>query len=262
MPAQDAYYLHRLKEDLSLKQRNNPHYSLRAFARDIDLHPGTLSGIFQGKRSLPLKSAPKVISKLQLSAEERTRFMESLLRKKLSIDDIQIYEDDRFILDESYYKVIAEWEHYALLELFNLDQFIPSTTEIAERLDLTLNRTQVVINNLLQCGLLVPDEKDILVRAFPDIRTTEDIASDALKSSHLETLELGKEKLELDIALRDFSSSTFAIDLADIPKAKTIIREFRQKMTKLLSDGANKTDVYQIAVQFYPLTTPKDPQEH
>lgn len=247
-----------MREDLSLKQRANPHYSLRAYARDMELHPGSLSSIIQGKRALPMKDAAKVASKLRLTADERSRFMESLLRKRALLDDIKVVEDGRFILDESYYKVIAEWEHYALLELFNLEAFTPTHEEIARLLDLTLNRTRVVIGNLLQCGLLTKDDQGSLVRAFPDIRTTEDIVSDALRDSHLETLELGKEKLCLDVSLRDFSSSTLAIDMDDLPKVKTIIREFRQKMTAFVGSGKNKTEVYQIAIQFYPLSSLKN----
>ncbi|MNL64824.1 hypothetical protein D3C87_1890770 [compost metagenome] len=67
---------------------------------------------------------------------------------------------------------------------------------------------------------------------------------------------MGKAKLdEVDMMLRDFSSTTLAIDLDKLTEAKTIIREFRQKMSALLRDG-NKTDVYQLAIQFYPLTHP------
>ena len=46
-----------------------------------------------------------------------------------------------------------------------------------------------------------------------------------------------------------------AIDLSKLPEAKTIIREFRRKMATLLRDG-KKTDVYQLGIQFYPLTKP------
>jgi hypothetical protein len=44
-----------------------------------------------------------------------------------------------------------------------------------------------------------------------------------------------------------------------MPEVKTIIREFRQKMTALLRDG-KKTDVCQMSIQFYPLT--KSFKEH
>lgn len=54
---------------------------------------------------------------------------------------------------------------------------------------------------------------------------------------------------------------TMALSLNKVPEAKTIIREFRQKMSALLKDGY-KTDVYQMAIQFYPLTNTKKQMEN
>ena len=194
-------------------------------------------------------------TKLSLGSKEKTLFMESFYRSKTSIDNIQISElDDRFMLDESYYKVIAEWEHYAILELFDLAEYDLSPEGVAKKLGITQNRAEVALENLLNCGLLVKSEEGELEKAHPDIKTTEDIASKALKESHKETLQMGMNKLEeIEVELRDFSSTTVGMDLAKLPEAKTIIREFRQKMAALLRDG-RKTDVYQLAIQFYPLT--------
>ena len=74
--------------------------------------------------------------------------------------------------------------------------------------------------------------------------------------THLEELELAKNKLkEIEKDLRDFSSSTYALDPEKMDEAKTIIREFRQKMGALLKSGEKK-EVYMLAIQFYPLTDP------
>ena len=163
--------------------------------------------------------------------------------------------------DEACYRVIAEWEHYAVLTLFDVNQFKPSPKFISTRLGITLTRTEVVLTNLVTAGLLKADENGNLVKAVARVRTTEDISSVALKKSHLETLELGKQKLEnIEVELRDFSTMNLAMDLEKLTEAKTIIREFRQKMAALLRDG-NKTDVYQLAIQFYPLTEIKSNQE-
>ena len=68
---------------------------------------------------------------------------------------------------------------------------------------------------------------------------------------------MGKHKLkEIGVELRDFSAMTIALDLEKLPEAKTIIREFRQKMGTLLRNG-NKTEVYQLAIQLYPLSNIK-----
>ena len=73
---QQSYYITKIKECLSLKQKENPHYSLRAFSRDLNLHCATLSQILNGKRGLPLKRATDVVIKLDLSPQEKTLFME------------------------------------------------------------------------------------------------------------------------------------------------------------------------------------------
>lgn len=250
------YYISKIKEDLSLRQRTNPQYSLRAYAKHVGMHPATLSQVLKGNRPLPLKDSKQLIERMNLGPRERTLFMESLLRSKISIDQIKIDENDqRFMLDESHYKVIAEWEHYAVLDLFDLKNFEPSFSEISQRLGITENRAGVVVNNLITSGLMTVTESGSFKKVHADIRTTEDTKSQALKDSHKETMRMGIDKLEeIEVELRDFSATTVAIDLEKLPEAKTIIREFRQKMAALLRDG-EKTDVYQLAIQFYPLTT-------
>jgi uncharacterized protein (TIGR02147 family) len=262
MQNETAYYIKKIKEDLSLKQRSNPQYSLRSYARDLGVHPATLSQIFKGTRPLPHKNSEQVIKKLNLGPKERTLFIESLMKLKIRLDEINIKDnDERFMLDESFYKVIAEWEHYAALELFKIKDFKCTVEEIATRFNLTQNRAEVVLDNLKTCGLLKINEQGQIEKTYADVRTTEDISSQALKDSHKETLEMSKNKLdEIEVELRDFSSATLAIDLKKLPEAKTIIREFRQKMTALLRDGV-KTDVYQLAIQFYPLTKINKKQE-
>jgi len=249
------YYLTRLKEHLDKRQRQNPHYSLRAFARDLDVHPSTLSAVLKGSRSLPYKDSKRVAKKLALSPMEETLFMESLLQVKTKIDEIKIpVNQERFMLDESYYKILSEWEHFAVLMLFDIQGFKATESDVAKRLDLSESRAESVINHLLVSGLLKEDEKGNLVRTHQQLRTTEDIESQAIQQGHKEALEMGLRKLnEVEVELRDFSEIVLAVDLQKIPDAKAIIREFRQKMAALMKGGQN-TDVYQLAIQLYPVT--------
>jgi uncharacterized protein (TIGR02147 family) len=255
MESQAIFYINKLKEDLSQRQKHNPSYSLRAYAKHLDVHSSTLSQVIKGKRSLPLKNAMKIASKLNLGPKDRTLFLESLYQSKTSIDDIKINEnDDRFMIDESYAKVIAEWEHYAVITLFDVTEFTGEINDICNRLGISQLRAEVVVHNLLICGLIKKSETGVLVKSYSQIRTTEDVSSQVLKDSHKETLEMGINKLEeIEVDFRDFSAMTIAMDLEKLPEAKTIIREFRQKMSALLRDG-HKTDVYNLAIQFYPLT--------
>ena len=251
----EAYYVKKLHDALAQRQSNNPSYSLRAFARDLDIDPSQLSKIMTGKRLLSEDLATQIVRELKLDHTESMLFQESIHRMKPTIDSIRIpTSDERFILDdESHWKVIAEWEHYAVLSLYDIKGFDPTAGQVAERLGITEPRATEVLENLVIAGLLSEDETGRLVKSHSVVRTTEDNKSRARDASHLESLELGKEKLRLPPELRDFSSSTLALDMSMLPQAKMVIREFRMKMASLLKDG-ERTEVYQLAVQFYPLT--------
>lgn len=256
-----TYYIEKIKDYLSTKQKQNSAYSMRALARDFNIHSSSLSQVLKGKRPLPLKVGQFIADKMELDHKERTLFLESINRMRLSIDDIEISRlDERFMLDDSYYKVIAEWEHYAVLSLFDVEGFTPYATEVSKRLAISKERALEVMKTLENSGLLRSNENGQYEKVHEDVRTTEDTDSKALDESHYETLEMGKSKLDINKSLRDFSSSTFAIDMKKIPEAKTIIREFRQKMTALLKDG-DKTQIYQLAIQFYPLSDIDEKQE-
>lgn len=249
-----SYYISKLQDYFRDKQAKNPRYSVRALARDLELQAPSLSHILNGNRPLPKEKTEHVIKKLSLTEHERVLFTESLYRTKTNIDEIKISPlDKRFMLDESYGKIIAEWEHYAVLHLFDIEGFECTPEDISKRLAITTTRAEKVLNNLIACNLL-NFVMGKLLRQHPEIRTTEDVKSHALRASHLENLEIAKEKLDqVSIELRDFSSSIYAIDVNKIPEAKTIIREFRHKMTALLK-GGNRTEIYQMAIQFYPLS--------
>lgn len=247
------YYYDKIKSYFELKQSINPRYSLRALARDLNLAPGTLSLALQKKRSLTPKVAELVADKMNLSAEEKELFLESL-KTKLKIDSIKtkLYNNN-FVIDNSEFKVIAEWEHYAVLTLFDLDEFDPTAPAIASRLNISLARSHEVIKNLIASGLLAENE-GILSKVHSNIRTTETIKSRALRASHKENINLASEKIDqIKMEFRDFSSIMMAINTEQIPHAKTIIREFRMKMESLLEQGS-RGEIYQLAIQFYPLT--------
>lgn len=249
------YYIQKIKEEFSQKQRRSPKYSLRGYARYLGVHPATLSLVLKGKRPLPVRDSMLIADKMQLGPKERTLFFESLYKTRIRLDEIQISPvDESIIIDgESYFNVIAEWEHYAVLTLFDLSEFIPTIPEISRLLKLTSVRTDVVLNNLMNCGLIRHGEHG-LEKAQCRVRTTEDIKNAAIQKSHIETMEMGIEKIQsVGNDMRDFSSVTIAVNPEKLTEAKTIIREFRQKMAALLEEG-HRSEVYQLGIQLYPLT--------
>lgn len=251
------FYVKIIKEELIKRKKKSSSYSMRAFARDLDINQATLSRVMNGQRSLPLRFVKTVADKITLSAQDRTLFFESIYRKSTSLDLIKISDeedDDRFMLDDDYISIVAEWEYYGILTLFDIPTFSGSINEIKKYYDLPDARIAFVMQKLLAGNFIKETEKGFERTYEGSPRTTEDIKSIALQKTHLETLEIAKEKLfNIDVELRDFSHVTFAVDIEKITEIKNIIREFRQKLLALAKDG-QKDEIYRVAIQLFPLS--------
>ena len=71
-------YVTLLQRELRLRQQRNPSYSLRAFAKHLEIDPGSLSGVLNQRRILSYSAGKKVLSRLILSVEEAEQFLSSV----------------------------------------------------------------------------------------------------------------------------------------------------------------------------------------
>lgn len=256
MKTSESYYLSRLREELTRRQAVNSGYSLRAFARDLEMDSSNLSAILRSKRQLPSARLETVIEKLGLSPKEKMLFSSSVYRHKAKMTSVApVAIEKQYLLDEIYFRVISEWEYYAFLNLLTVKEFKSEDEWICQKLDITKSRLKTVIDHLIELGFITLDEHGHYQRLAPKLETSEDVESSALQKSHREALELASKKLaEVEVELRDFSSMTLNLDLAQMPLVKAMIREFQDKLEAFVATGENKENVYQINCQLFPLT--------
>lgn len=72
------YYVEILQREFDNRREENARYSLRAYAKFLDMDPSSLSAVLRGKRLFPLKKVEFVSSKLHLEGEDRRRFLQSV----------------------------------------------------------------------------------------------------------------------------------------------------------------------------------------
>jgi uncharacterized protein (TIGR02147 family) len=262
MMTESAHYLSLLRADLAQRQRRNPHFSLRAYAKLLGVQAPTLSAVLRGKRPLPLSTANAIARRLRLAPAEQSRFVESVRgarRNSRGAGGWRPTSLERALLrEDAHFHVIAEWEHYAILALFDVEGFRPQVAWVARRLGVSASRAGAALERLRASGLIEVRADGTWDRRHEMVETTEDVRSDALRASHREALEMGIVKLEeVEVGRRDFSSETFAIDPARLAEAKSLIREFRRRMIRL-ARGGRRGAVYQLCVQLYPLSHPKE----
>lgn len=71
-----------LMREFEKRMEKNSRYSLRAFARDLDLNLGHLSRVFRGERVPRRKTAVSICERLGLSQEDKVLFMESVIARQ------------------------------------------------------------------------------------------------------------------------------------------------------------------------------------
>ncbi len=219
---------HVLREKLLECQMKNPQFSLRSYAKKLDLNPGALSYILNGKRNVSRVMAQKIAQKLLLDPQQRSELLSLFPEKKAKSKMSPRYLE----IDAANFKVAAEWEHFAIMSLLNCKGHKSSAGWIAERLGISETRATQVIERLLSLGLLSRSETGKLTRSKAKYRTTDDIASIAMKKHHDQTLEMAKVSLYRDsVEKRDFTTVTIAINPKNLSRAKELIRKFQDEFS-------------------------------
>src|SRR5580704_5383113 len=83
------HYIDYLKEEKARRTERNPSYSLRAFARSIELSPGFLNLLLQKKRSLSFERAQEIAKKINWSIEKNHAFLELVKTQALRQEKLE-----------------------------------------------------------------------------------------------------------------------------------------------------------------------------
>nr|WP_295904933.1 TIGR02147 family protein [uncultured Bdellovibrio sp.] len=238
-----------LHDVLETRRLRNPKYSMRAFARDLGLSPGRLSDLLSGRRLPGKEIRNRIVSSLKMSEDESKKFFSLIERQKILTEE----RADAYQLSEDEFALIADWENYAVLMLMGTHDFRPYEPWMAERLGISELRIRAALERLQRLNL-VKTENGLWERTRRRITTTHDVPSPILRESHRQIREKAIVSLmQDDPALRDITSITLPSDPEKIPEAKKIIRDFRRKMTRLLTEGRS-TEVYNLNIQLVPVT--------
>lgn len=235
---------------------------MRSFARDLGVSQSFLSQVLGQKRKLSDQKAVLIAEKLGLNSSNKKIFVH-LVRMDLATDPITksvlkneidqiINRNPQFkVLSEDVFNIIADWYYFAILELTTIDGFRSEPAWIARKLGISLVDTKVAIDRLARSGLLNTEvtpwkkiEKDY---------TFGDIPSAAIRKHHRDTLALAHKALEeQSIDDREFVTASFAMNPAQIKKAKKKIREFNESLMADMQESPPKS-VYKLAIQFFRL---------
>jgi uncharacterized protein (TIGR02147 family) len=258
-----------LNDYFLLKKEFNPSYSLRAFARDLNIPSSNLVNIINGKLGISKKRAENIADQLNFSRFEKVKFInlvqaESSRSKKERLVASEKLSRLHQVLNgkkvpcEDYFKYISEWYYFALLELITTKSFQSNIDWIAKRLKIKKDLAIVALERLERLGLMAKQDGEYLSKNI-SIETSFDIPSSSIKKHNTQILNKAKEALwDQPVEEREFGTLTIAASPEDLDFIKNEIREFKKYIDKKLIERAIKRgfteEVYALCISFFKLT--------
>lgn len=261
MKIKNSFHLDYIKEEHSRRSQANPHYSLRAFARDLGVSPSWLSDFMLEKKGMSEHTAVRIGRTLGMTPSEEKVFLLSAKarharspgERAAAQKELNSFKRTKtFSMKPDDFLKTGTWYHQAILELTELESFTHHELEIAERLRLPLPTIRRALADLQEAGLL-EFQNGKMKACYPETESTQDIPSVAIRKYHEQILQKGVKALhEQAFDQREYGSATFAFDASRIKEAKAVLRNFQKRFSdEFYKNSENKDSVYQFSFQFF-----------
>lgn len=263
----DEGYQRVLRSELEKRCAKNPRYSLRAFARDLELSASHLSGILGGRYGLSREGAVSISRRIGLAAGEteifvqsvesqhaRSRVLRQVASEKLKALRKKSHSTTKLELD--HFQMISDWYHFAILELTYLKSFRPTFDWIAKALDIHPLLAKKAVERLVRLKLLKVDG-ETWRPSDEETETGFETPSAAIKNFHSQVLERAGQALQVQpLEMRDFRTTIFAIRKDRLAEAKKQIEQLHREFCIEVSEGGSigKDDVYCLSTQLFNLS--------
>jgi uncharacterized protein (TIGR02147 family) len=244
-----------LEAEYLRRRRKNDAYSLRAFARLLDIPSGRVSQLLARKRNFTPKLGAKIARQLGYDPQLTQKFLGTIDSQRRQGRAPVTPARDLAPLPMDQFEAIADPLHFSILSLLETKNFSGELRDVALDLGVDVVEARAALDRLARLGLVAVDAKGRHKLAkSPGLTTTHDVQNAALRRSHRRVLEESIAALEeIPVELRDITSITMAIDPARLPEAKEKLRALRRNLSDFLETGA-RTAVYRLNVQLVPVT--------
>lgn len=245
---------HLLTTEFNKRRERNPNFSLRSFAKWLQISPAQLSQMMTGKRAITLKTLEKISQRFGYSPLEKKELMHSFLTDKKLVADKSAKKT--LNLQEDQFRLIADWYHFAILSLTQIKGSKADPLWIARRLGISIEQASQALLRLERLGII--QTKPIFKQIVAPFEVVSEIPSEAIRKFHRQNLGLAIEKIDtVPLQKREFQTISIPLNPAQIGKLKKEIDDLLETASDL-SNNPDATEVYNLSVQLYPVTTLKE----
>ena len=244
--------LNRLKQEFERRMNLNPAYSMRAYARDLDISVANLSKVLSRKRPISYKMAKLIIHRLSLEVAELNSSNEQSIKQNFKLQKKSL----KLVLDMNDFELISEWHYDIIQELVGLPKFNSSIENIASALSMSQQKVKLALERLEKLGLVKNVKNQWRSCTGTQLITNlinENISSESARRYQGQVLEQSQQALnKYSIKERSHSSVSLKFNSKNIDEAKELIKKFRQNFRELMEKQEDADSVYQIQISFFP----------
>ncbi|MGE0763132.1 MAG: TIGR02147 family protein [Bdellovibrionales bacterium] len=253
-----------LRFELNLRQSRRPQYSLRAFARDLNISPSSLCEFLSGRQGLSRERVTMISAKIQLSLDQEQHLWD-LIESRFARDRrerraAEVRAERRAQVSQKRlplerFRLVADWYHFALLEILSLESVRLTDPELAKAVGLSTEELGAALSRLERLGLITVDENGRRCTNTEVTVAGGEGADQAIRLCHQQTLRLHADAVEeRSMDERESMSVSFKLPQAAWPELRKAMRDAVISVASRYGDSENDCDqVVSLAMQMLTL---------
>lgn len=255
-----------LKAILAERVSKNPAYSLRAFAKSLDITNVGLHKILKSERNLDPERAMDFAKRLGLTTPEKEYFsllvqFESTKREDLKdelyqrILSVSPRRDIAYHLDIDRFDAISDWYHVAVIHLLGIPSQQQDAVSLAASLGISKIEVEDALARMERLDLIRKKEDGNWAAVRGRMLIDSTLPNAVLRKFHTQFLSKAAVSLETQAPdERVNGTETFAFDPALIGEARGITEHYFNEMSSLMHRSQNNSEVFHLHVNFFRLT--------
>lgn len=252
-----------LNFEFKLRLQRRPAYSLRAFARDLQISPASLTEFLHNRQGMSHERVTTIAKILKWNDEHREHFWD-LIRAKFARDTgarrsalARANERIKRVPTKIHldaFKMMSDWFHLAILELVRIRPEFDTASKIAAQLNLPLAVAREAMARLARLGLFEEFDDRRYRASTKTSQAGDEGPSETVRLFHHQILSLSQDALEkVPYGERESLSVIFSGKKEDLPAMRTEVRDALYGILGRFAKGEPEDTLQAVTLQIFPL---------
>lgn len=254
-----------LHHEFTKRVEKNPRYSLRAFAKFLEISPARLSNVLSGKKGLS-EGAARGIATILGFDQEQSDFFCALVnsthaRSKAVREEYQkvvavfVKKYHTLFMQVNVFEAISDVRHLVLLQILKIEK-VAAPLQISllkqGKDEATIELQSQMIERMVQLGMI--EVRDGFFHVIHESFAGPDqVSSEVIRKFHHQVLDQAKSAIDREsIDNRDSFFLMMPFQEKNVPEVRQKIRTFVDSLIDQYGDRSKADSVYGLSSQFFP----------